>query len=306
MSIREKAQVLDEFWLKILAIAFMTVDHVGVFMDLSGSFPDGSIGATWAFAFRCVGRLAFPLFALMLAEGLRKTHDRGNYLLRIALIWAGITIVETVLSRVAPYGSSLGAEAFTDLLLFGLFIYFIERKGWWKALALLPLAYILFSYAAGVSETYASYHSLTSVWSSFFPVYLRSDYSLYGFLMFLGFYYAYPLADKFLKTMVAATGGDFEEAKKDRSYQSLLNTLFISALVLSTVLFWAIYRFAPDFDAYSDGNGGWVQSYCILAGLLIFLYNGKRGYDAKWFRYFEYAYFPVHIALLALIFGLIS
>jgi hypothetical protein len=308
MTFREKGQVLDEFWLKFFAIVFMTFDHVGYFMQQSGfAATEGTVNYGIALAFRVVGRLAFPLFALMLAEGLHKTHDRANYLFRIALVWAGILIVEVVLVQTGLYASSaLPPQAFTDLLLFGLFIYFLEKKGWWKALALVPLAYILVSYAAGVSENYASFNNLTSVWSSYFPYYLRSDYSLMGFLMFLGFYYASPLAERLLKIMAGASGADLAAAKKEKSYQSLLNSLYLTGLVLATVLFWAVYRFAPLFDVYSDTSDSWIQSYCILAGIWIFLYNGKRGYDAKWFRYAEYGYYPVHIALIALIFGLIS
>jgi hypothetical protein len=308
MTFREKGQVLDEFGLKLFAIVFMTIDHIGLFMQLSGfAATAGTVNYGIALALRIVGRLAFPLFALMLAEGMRKTHDRANYLFRIALVWALILIVEVVLVQTGLYdGSALGAQAFTDLLLYGLFIYFFEKKGWWKALALAPLAYILASYAAGVSENYAASNNLISVWSSYFPSYLRSGYSLFGFLMFLGFYYASPLAERLLKITASASGADLAAAKKEKSYQSLLNSLYLTALVLTTVLFWAIYRFAPLFDVYSDTSDSWIQSYGILAGVFIFLYNGKRGYDAKWFRYAEYGYYPVHIALIALIFRLLS
>ena len=49
-----------------------------------------------------------------------------------------------------------------------------------------------------------------------------------------------------------------------------------------------------------------VQIYALFAGAFILLYNGKRGYNSKWFEYGGYAYYPLHILIIALIFYLIS
>lgn len=57
--------------LKILALIFMTVDHIGLQL-----LPQTPI-------LRCIGRLAFPVFAWMIAEGCRYTHDPKGYLLRL-------------------------------------------------------------------------------------------------------------------------------------------------------------------------------------------------------------------------------
>lgn len=57
--------------LKILAMAAMTCDHVG--LQLLPQFG----------VLRIIGRLALPIYAYMIAEGCRYTHDRKNYLLRI-------------------------------------------------------------------------------------------------------------------------------------------------------------------------------------------------------------------------------
>ena len=54
--------------LKILALVSMTLDHIGVVM-----FPN----VLWL---RIVGRLAFPIFAYMIAEGCFYTHSKGKYL----------------------------------------------------------------------------------------------------------------------------------------------------------------------------------------------------------------------------------
>lgn len=60
--------------LKLLALAAMTADHIGVLFFLGAD------------AFRIVGRLAFPIFAFMIAEGCRYTRSMARYLGSIALL----------------------------------------------------------------------------------------------------------------------------------------------------------------------------------------------------------------------------
>lgn len=68
--------ILDGNTLKILAAIFMVIDHIGVIF-----FPD-------VIALRIIGRLAFPIFAFMIAEGCRYTKNKKRYLLIIALLAA--------------------------------------------------------------------------------------------------------------------------------------------------------------------------------------------------------------------------
>ena len=60
--------------LKILAMIAMTCDHVGLQL-----LPQWGI-------LRVIGRLALPIYAYMIAEGCRHTHDRRKYLLRMAAL----------------------------------------------------------------------------------------------------------------------------------------------------------------------------------------------------------------------------
>lgn len=43
------------------------------------------------------------------------------------------------------------------------------------------------------------------------------------------------------------------------------------------------------------------QYFAVLALIPIWLYNGRQGYHSKWFRYFCYAFYPVHLAVLGLL-----
>ncbi len=53
--------------LKILAVIFMTIDHIGLHL-----FPGMPI-------FRIIGRLAFPIFAFTFAEGCKYTKNRARH-----------------------------------------------------------------------------------------------------------------------------------------------------------------------------------------------------------------------------------
>lgn len=64
---------MNAFHIKVLAIVLMLIDHIGLFF-----FPQEVI-------FRVIGRLSFPLFAWLIANGARHTHNINAYTIRIFL-----------------------------------------------------------------------------------------------------------------------------------------------------------------------------------------------------------------------------
>jgi len=63
--------IMTAFTLKIIASASMLIDHTGVIFDT----PE---------YFRIIGRVAFPIYAYMIAQGCVYTKDINKYLLRLA------------------------------------------------------------------------------------------------------------------------------------------------------------------------------------------------------------------------------
>ena len=67
----EKSLPLNSLHLKLLAMVTMLIDHMGATL-----FP-------YALWMRCVGRLAFPIFCFLIAEGCAHTRDKKRYAARL-------------------------------------------------------------------------------------------------------------------------------------------------------------------------------------------------------------------------------
>lgn len=291
----EKAQKLSSFWIKIIAFVTMAIDHVGAFMWMYASSQSDVLYVV-GFVFRCIGRLSFPLFILLLVEGLIHSKSVGRYLLRLGALLAMVLAVQVVIYYFVD--PSVGVNPFIDLVINGTFIYLIAKKDWKKYLAILPLGYVVLCTAIAILEM-----SSLNLIVSWFPAYLRMGYSLFGFLLAIAFYFAYDLAKKVMFGNNATNEYVVEttELLKIPQYRSLVNIVMAISLFVLNVLIWFLTYVSPTLDLYYAD----VQTWSLLAGLIIILYNGRRGYDKKWFRLASYAFFPAHIALIAVIFVLI-
>ena len=80
-EIKTSREWLSGNQLKLIAMITMTIDHVGMVI-----FPGVMI-------LRIIGRLAFPIYAFMIAEGCRYTRNRRRYFLTMAGVGAGCQVV---------------------------------------------------------------------------------------------------------------------------------------------------------------------------------------------------------------------
>jgi len=66
--------------LKVIAVVSMTIDHIAYYI-LDQQL---GLGDCWIYeAMRCMGRLAFPIFAFLIIEGYHHTQHIGKYMLAL-------------------------------------------------------------------------------------------------------------------------------------------------------------------------------------------------------------------------------
>lgn len=83
-----KQKILPQEALKLIACVTMLLDHTGAVIVPYLPVP---YMETLYYVFRAIGRIAFPIYAFLLAEGMRHTRNPKKYILRLGL---GILLAE--------------------------------------------------------------------------------------------------------------------------------------------------------------------------------------------------------------------
>lgn len=165
--------------LKIIGIITMTVDHIGFIL-----FPK-------IILLRVIGRLAFPVFAYMIAEGCHYTHDRKKYLRNIFLLALLCQVAYTVFS---------GRWYFNVLMTFTLSILLIDAYDYMRSQIGPSRVRGTYFFALSLVGVYA----FTEILPTFLKAYeFDVDYGFFGVLLPLLIYLG---RDKLEKLLVAALG----------------------------------------------------------------------------------------------------
>ena len=283
---------LSSFWIKIIALLTMTIDHIGVMFN--NFLPC-----------RYIGRLALPLFCFMITEGVIHTKNFKKYALRLGIMASAISIV-LIGSDTIPFfvnnNLSMRYEGiiFLDLLLGAVAVYCLMNKKWYiKLLALLPLAYGIASYFAMAFDDCGCYGQV--LW---FPYFLRTQYGWYGIAMIIGFYFARVLTRLFFKHQSTISGVDADTYRGTRTEQIAINLFSTLILIAITLIYYFAYLIMSQFIYMNVIY--YVQLYSMISGAFILLYSGARGYNKKWFQYGTYLYYILHIAIIAVIAAIIQ
>lgn len=224
--------VLTNNQLKMIALVCMTIDHIGAY-----------ILTDWIIL-RIIGRIAFPIFAYMIAEGCTYTKNRKKYLSIMAI---------TAFLYQAVYFVITGSLAQCILVTFTLSI---------------SLIYIT-DYARAKRTTRA--HGLTLV--SFIAVFVITE-----------------LVPRVFETTFSV----------DYGFVGILIPVFVYVVEA-----WRdkLFMFSVALFVLAGITGG-IQWLSLLAIPLIAIYNERRG--KRKIKYFFYAYYPLHLAIIyfiSLIFG---
>ena len=132
-----KLPLLSGNALKIIALIAMTLDHIGVQF-----FP--TVG--WL---RVVGRLAFPIFAYMIAEGATYTKHRARYFGTIAALAVALQVVYFVAMH-SLYMCIFVTFTLSLCLIYSL-DYAMKKRSW--TLALVFLVWLGVAFVSGVLPT---------------------------------------------------------------------------------------------------------------------------------------------------------
>ena len=122
----QRVQFLNGFHLKLIAICTMLIDHMGYTL-----FP----GVMWL---RCVGRVAFPIFCFLIAEGCVYTHDRKKYALRL-LVFALLSEIPYNLMNSGMIWDPYDQNVLWTLLLGALVCWLMD----WALKKCTPLSFVL-------------------------------------------------------------------------------------------------------------------------------------------------------------------
>lgn len=136
--------------LKLIAAAAMLADHAGLLL-----FPGNIL-------LRIIGRLAFPIFAFMIAQGCKYTHNRRRYLGNLLMLAAACQIV---------YFIADGSMYLSILFTFSLSIVTIYTLQYWRTK---PTALSSAALCAVVVSVYALNQIVTidyGFWGCMVPVF---------------------------------------------------------------------------------------------------------------------------------------
>ena len=283
--------ILSSFILKILALVFMTIDHVGAMLEMYGIGP-----LALTDAFRYIGRLALPLFCFMIAEGMKHTKKPGQYFLRLGIIGTAISIAMVVIEYAPIFdGMSLRRDGniFMDLLLGALAIYLLSNKKWYlKILTIFPVAFSVLSFIV------TSIEEGENILIHWFPFFLRMQYHCYSMAMIILFYLVKYPVKWFLQTYSTNSGIPVESLEGTNVERYSANIFSTLVVVVTTLSFFLIQTAMPQDYVFWDWG---FQNFAMIGGAFLLLYSGKRGYNAKWFQYGCYLYYPLHLILIYVI-----
>jgi len=209
---------MSRFALKILAIVTMLIDHIGAVL-----FPHVTI-------LRIIGRLAFPIFAYLITEGMLHTSNIKKYLWRLFLF-------------------ALISEIPFDLAFHGVFFYSKSQNVFFTLLIGLAAITVLHQYFARNPVVSVAFVIAAALFAQF----LHTDYGWFGVAVVVLFYCFH-------------------------NYRT-----------------WGVFAFALLVAGYSL-MGGPLEIFALASGIPILIYNGKKG-SLNW-KYFFYAFYPVHLLLL--------
>ena len=249
-------KILSGNTLKIIAAIAMLIDHIGMMF-----FPKAVI-------FRIIGRLAFPIFAFMIAESAKYTKNKLKHFMLMFSLAFVCQVVYYLFDNGSLYMCILVTFSISTLL-----IYTLQRFN--KA---------LFKKDAKATEKI--------FWGLIFFLGVVATYLVCN-IKYRDFVIDYGFAG--CMTPVAASLLDFSKTEAPRSVKRL-DTIPLRVLCMILPIAIIVYN--------NIINGKNFGIFLFATLILLLFYSGKRG--KRKLKYFFYIFYPLHLVILEGIYMLIN
>ncbi len=278
--------IISNFILKILALVFMTIDHIGLMINND--------------IMRYIGKAALPIFLYMIFEGCRHTSNIKKYMYKL-LIMGGLMYICTAVAQILLFNKGMYFQNIFLTLLALVFSYYILFKNdnkKLKILIILPIIYFILSYAYEASMN----NNFRNLYYTVILDGLTGMYSLQASLIFFFMCLFNWVYEKTVKKRIGEDlGNSYLTTKQAQLSRNALMSL--SVIIISAICYGLTYVSMSNF---SFGPTMVYNTYLVLSIPFILMYNGKRGFNNKYVNGAFYLYYPLHIGIIALIFFLIT
>lgn len=290
-------------FIKLIAITTMLIDHIG----LSYGYISNQLDPNLYMMLRTIGRIAFPIFAFGIVNGMKYTKNKENYLLRLSLFMSISQIPFSLLVNTENY--------FVDFRLKDLFFpqLFIENN-FDLALGILLLGLIFYLYKKNIKLVVSL--SLAVILGTV-SIYTKTGFVINNSTQ-LNVFYTLAIGAYIIKSLE-----DFLENKEDK-IDNILKAVSAGILIIifspysdygigGLILILGLYIFKNNKPAsciymtfwlmytYLLGNSNlYFFLSSLIAPLSILLYNGQKGNYPKIVDKIFYWFYPIHLLILAI------
>lgn len=292
------------FALKLLACAFMLIDHIAQFI------PGAPVEMHW------IGRLAAPIFLFLMGEGVQHTRSKRNYLLR--LYAAGVLM--SIMQATAGIPNNIFTTLFSVALIITLLSLDDKRHrvigmvGY--AIYQMLLAFILPMLGDAIPEPWQnSQYVIIAATGYVFDVDGRLFWVIIGVML-------WAARKSLVAEGCALTGASLFFLLCSSSHMLAIpqriapivaplakvifgsGNMYADGHALMTMLCMATTRQLNLAFPSSMGQSSLYENYqwmMVFALPFLWLYNGKRGPAGAASKWFFYAFYPAHILVLYVI-----
>lgn len=268
---------MSGFVLRIIAMTTMLLDHIG------WNFLENPMILTW------IGRIAFPVYAFLLAEGFLITcHDRERRNKHLILLLI-LTVVSfpgyALLEERLDFAHYLDSQSNMITLLIGYAAMLVTE-------ALLPSTQALKDQISKIKVAALACAYAIAALANYM---MKGNFNLVGSLLVIAFYW-------FIRAGKAA-------AKNGKPWSKIRRFVILILIFVCYLIpyFWVRSGFGDASRWLEEvvNYAPWIAGH-FLAAIPITFYNGELGYHEKWFRAIYLSFYPVHTFVIGLICVLIG